>query len=592
MLPALRRHPCLAVVALAGAQAWAPLAAASGAFFAPPDALIRQVGEQVLFVDDGDGTTTAVFQMEYVGDAPESAWLLPVAGMPTALTVTDSVPFDRLARVTAPRFHLEIREEGTCKSTDGIAVIDPETGLVPRPIHQENDEVVVSVAGSGVADALEWTVISVDPAAADRAGAAIEWLVAAGFEVPEQAAPLLEPYLANGMHLLALRLQHESGAGVTRPVQISYPGPPTLPIRLSALAGSEDMRVLVYVLGSTQAVPLSYPSLELNLAKLDWFEPALDYPDLVSSAVREAGGRGFVTELSQPTHTLRSVALDGERVVEDADAEAATLLRLRGQSYSDSRSLIDELIQHYSSFEGFRLAVELGVSDIFERSSLVEYLDCALSYERDREEALRTGGALGPSACRLPASIDLSEEVVFREIEARIVKPLQDLQSLFDSSAWVTRLYTTVSPLDMTVDPEFGFNPRLPAVSNAQTARLRVDCADHWYFDAPTRIVLPNGGALRSVGGRWPAAASALPANAVIRQHGTTGRGRVIQDNTDQIDQVLEYPSGGFCDIARAPSEGRRLPHAIVTLASLAALVVERRRRRARRDITGLPKDL
>ena len=116
----------------------------------------------------------------------------------------------------------------------------------------------------------------------------------------------------------------------------------------------------------------------------------------------------------------------------------------------------------------------------------------------------------------------------------------------------------------MALDPELGFNPQLPAVSNAQTARLRLDCGDRWYFEAPTRIVLPGGGVLRSTGGLWPAAASALPANAVIRQHGSIGQGRVLQDNTAQIDQVLEYPSDGACGIARTPREGRRLLPGVV----------------------------
>jgi hypothetical protein len=586
MRPKFRRHLCLVVAALAWALARAPLAAASGAFFAQRDAPIRQVGEQVLFVANADGTTTAVIQAEYEGPAAEFAWLLPVAGMPIALTVTDSVPFERLARVTAPRFPMDVREKGSCKSTAGVTVIDPETGLVPRPARQGDDEVVVSVAGSGIVDVFEWTVISVDPSTEDRAGAAIEWLVAAGFEVPEQTAPLLEPYLANGMQLLALRLQKRSEAGAIRPIQVIYPGTPALPISLTALAGNEAMGVLVYMLGSARAVPLNYPSLELNLAKLDWFEPALDYRDLVTSAVREAGGRGFVTELAQPTRALRSVGLDGERVVEDAAAEAATLLRLRGQTYGDSQALLDEVIQHYASFQGFRTAVEAGVSSISERRSVAAYLDCALRYERDRAEALRTGSALGPGACQMPASIEVSGEVVFRELEARIVKPLQDLQSLFDSSAWLTRLYMTVSLADMTVDPMFGFNPQLPAVSNAQTARLHVECApDRYYFQAPTRIELPDGGVLRSIGGSWPEAASALPANVVIRQHGTTGQGSVLQDNTAAIDQVLEYPDGGSCGIAIAPRGSHGLLPSVVSLA-LGALVAERRRRRAGRKRT------
>lgn len=465
MLPQFRRHLGLVLAALAGAQAWVPLAAASGAFFAQRGAPIRQIGEQVLLVGNADGTTTAVFQMEYEGAAPDFAWILPVAGMPVAVTATDSVPFDRLARATAPRFPMEIRGADSCKTTAGITVVDPETGLVPRPIHQGDDEVVVSVAGSGSVDDVEWTVISIDPSSGDRAGAAIEWLVAAGFEVPEQTAPLLEPYLANGMQLLALRPQKRSQVGAIRPVQVTYPGTPTLPIRLTALSGSEAMGVLVYVLGSARAVPLGYPSLELNVAKLDWFEPALGYRDLVTAAVAEAGGRGFVTELAQPTRELRSAGLEGEP---------------------------------------------------------------------------------------------------------------------FDSSAWLTRLYMTVSPADMTLDPQFGFNPRLPAVSNVQTARLQVECGpDRYYFEAPTRIELPDGGVLRSIGGRWPAAASALPANAVVWQHGTTGPGSVLQDNTAEIDRVLEYPGGGSCGVALAPSEGRGLLHGLVL--ALGALVAWARRVRSAR---------
>jgi hypothetical protein len=158
---------------------------------------------------------------------------------------------------------------------------------------------------------------------------------------------------------------------------------------------------------------------------------------------------------------------------------------------------------------------------------------------------------------------------------------VQGLQSLFDSSAWVTRLYMEASPADITVDPVFGFNPRLPAVPSSHRARLRVDCGpDLYHFHAPTRIELPNGGVLHSVGGKWPEAASALPANAAIWQHGTSGRGSLLQDNTAQIDEVLEYPDGGFCGFSLAPREGHGLLHAIVALA-LAALVAERRRSRA-----------
>lgn len=206
-------HSRLLFAAFAACQAWAPLASASGAFFSERDAPIRQVGEQVLLLDNADGTTTAIIQMEYEGAATDFAWLLPMAGMPLDLTVTERVPFERLARVTAPRFQLEIRGADACQSADGITVVDPLTGVPPRPVYQGSNEVLVSVAGSGRVDDFEWTVLSVDPSTEDPARAAIEWLVAAGFEVPEPTAALLEPYLASGMHPLALRLQKSAEPG-------------------------------------------------------------------------------------------------------------------------------------------------------------------------------------------------------------------------------------------------------------------------------------------------------------------------------------------------------------------------------------------
>jgi hypothetical protein len=55
-------------------------------------------------------------------------------------------------------------------------------------------------------------------------------------------------------------------------------------------------------------------------------------------------------------------------------------------------------------------------------------------------------------------------------IESDLIVPLKKAQALVDGAAYATRLYTTMSPADMTLDPEFAFNTGLPDVSNVHEA--------------------------------------------------------------------------------------------------------------------------
>jgi MYXO-CTERM domain-containing protein len=53
----------------------------------------------------------------------------------------------------------------------------------------------------------------------------------------------------------------------------------------------------------------------------------------------------------------------------------------------------------------------------------------------------------------------------------RIITPLREAQAMLDAQPYLTRLYATVSPDEMTRDPLFHFNPDLPTVSNVHMAR-------------------------------------------------------------------------------------------------------------------------
>jgi hypothetical protein len=58
----------------------------------------------------------------------------------------------------------------------------------------------------------------------------------------------------------------------------------------------------------------------------------------------------------------------------------------------------------------------------------------------------------------------------------KVVQPTLDAGELFNQHSTLTRLYTTLSPEDMTRDPVFSYNPGLAEVSRDHTATLRLEC--------------------------------------------------------------------------------------------------------------------
>ncbi|MBL8935455.1 MAG: hypothetical protein JNM69_12945, partial [Archangium sp.] len=63
-----------------------------------------------------------------------------------------------------------------------------------------------------------------------------------------------------------------------------------------------------------------------------------------------------------------------------------------------------------------------------------------------------------------------------REVFAQYVTPMNELNGLFTKFPKLTRLFTTLSPADMTKDPVFSFNATLPDVPLEHTAKLKMGC--------------------------------------------------------------------------------------------------------------------
>ncbi len=337
------------------------------------------------------------------------------------------------------------------------------------------------------------------------------WLNDNGYDVPEGAPALLGPYLEDGLYLLALKLQKNADAGSIRPIVLTYDATkPMIPIKLTAVAANDDMGVLTWVLGSGQAVPKNYYALELNEARINWFNPSPTYNDVVTQAANEASGQGFVTEYAQPGSDL-----DG-RVWAEWEEQ-------RWQEFKAGRTFLGSPVVEaafaFSRWDGFWDVVRRHVQ-LPPNVTLSDVQDCVDCYEGY-----------------------VADDEFVSALEADVIEPARVVQRLIDSHPQVTRLYTTMSAAEMTVDPLFTFNADLPPVSNLHNARRIIECAPGYYSSqAPWRIELPQGGVVRGgpdTLGQWPTEFDALPANFKILRRGEKGSGQVVEDNSSAIDDVV-----------------------------------------------------
>jgi Uncharacterized protein conserved in bacteria (DUF2330) len=550
--------------ALACASLLVPrVASACGGFFCSAAQPVNQAAERIVFANNGDGTVTAVIEIQYQGPSESFSWLLPISSVPAGdqIAVASNLAFQRLQAATNPQYTLTTRVEGTCDVEDSRSSPQPAGGFAsgngsgPSLAAPESDE--VTVEGSGVVGSFEWTVISVRDAAADPAATAVEWLGENGYDVPAGAPGLLGPYLEDGMYLLALKLKKGADAGSIRPIVLTYEAEqPMIPIKLTAVAANDDMGVLAFVLGESRAVPQNYNSLELNEARINWFNAGANYNQVVVAAANDAGGHGFVTELAGTTATLANT------VWTPFDEQRWSSLRALPPD-----SLYAAAASDFAGYDGFRDVLREHV--IFPAGVTAEQAEqCPFCFPEGQ-----------PDADFLSA------------LEADVVEPIRLVQALIDAHPQVTRLYTTLSAAEMTVDPVFTLNPDLPAVSNVHQAERVIECRSGYYQStAPWRIELPSGGVVRggpSDVGVWPSAFDAQPANQRISRQGESGAGRVLEDNTAKIQAAVNQYNASVATPAMHSSGGCSFGGVSTGGMSLAALALAwglGRRRRPRQS--------
>ena len=497
----------------------APAARACGGFFCTTFPM-NQAAENILFIQ-GEGTVTTHVQILYSGTASDFAWILPVPSVPE-LAVSHNQIFTQLNFATQPFFQLNFEEQEDCgfppvflRSDDGIAIAESgEVEVVAREQVGPYDTVVIT---------------SEDPQAV------VDWLVDNDYQLGDLGVPLLTPYVEGGFYFLALKLAAESEVGDLQPIAMTYAAAtPGIPIRLTAVATEPDLGVLAWVLAEHRAIPENYLHVQVNEALVDWFSGGFNYPDVVTEAANEAGGQAFVTDYAGPSSIV------GEFFFSEFDLE-----ELRRQTHP--ADFLDAALR-----QGFPRDTQM--QTLVRRhlpmpAAVLEegVLEVVFGGDRDAYEEAREEGWLQEIAensfyndmrayDQWTADLDFDPGALADDLERIVVEPLEGMQEIFEEIPYLTRLYTTLSAEEMTVDPMFDYNPDLPEVGNVREADARWDCggsAETPIEEWELIVTLADGREVRSRpfadGGPLP---FAEPAAATVERLGTSGPPEILRRPT------------------------------------------------------------
>jgi hypothetical protein len=523
------------VAALAFTGALAPrLADACGGTFcdAGPTVMpVDQTGESIIFWVDRSGAepyTEAHIQIQYEGEAEDFAWIIPVTAAPEVFVGSQAL-FDSMLAATVPTFAINSQFIGDCGGSFGCgmdAAAEDSGGFVGQESSKE-----VEILDRGFAGAFEYVTLT-----GDTVQEIVDWLDANGYAQDPDAPPILEEYLQDDFVFVAVKLKSGADVDEIHPLAIRYPGiEPCIPLELTRIAAVDDMKIRAFFIGKSRVAPTNWPHVEVNITQFDWsIGPSSNYDQVVGAAIDEAGGRAFVTEYAGTDEIVSTTR------VFDATWNAA-------------------------AFEG--IAPELVVDELVSQGLLAcSALECTFNHAQVRpllENYLPPPDGVDAEefwSC-LECYIEEIDPVAWSaqpgfaaDFDARIFGPGQHAVDMLASAAYVTRLFTLLSPHEMIEDPLFHETQGLGTVDNNFVATRVIDCdGGPGYIELPDgrQVALTDGGGMPDLEGN--------PAALRIEQIPLMGPPQVEIDNTDEIAALLEEyndtrlvgPKPGNCSIGR-----------------------------------------
>jgi hypothetical protein len=406
---------------------------------------VDQAGEQIIFSLE-DKRITAHIQISFTGMAKDFAWVVPVMTKPT-LSVGRAEIFTAVANGTRPTWQLDWDFGGQCggntRDFAGLAGGAPTASAPPGAPE-------VNVLEMREVGPYESVVLE-----SKNATALVEWLNKNGYVQPPSAVPLIKHYVDAGFLFLGLKLQQDAMVGEIQPIVLEMDNPEAcVPLVLTRVAAVADMPIQVYGLGKARVFPKNWFHVEVNQKRIDWLNGGSNYRAVVTEAINDAAGRGFVTEYAGPTTFLKSAVYQPSRwdltrlaAITDPAQFVQTMLSMGFPRDASMQSMLRKHIPMPQSLRDRKITEQMFYNNL-------------AAYRAD----------LNAAGFRFDAAAFIAD------LNERVIEPLKKAQAMFDAQPYMTRLFATVSPDEMTRDPLFLMNAELPKVSNIHRARASGEC--------------------------------------------------------------------------------------------------------------------
>jgi hypothetical protein len=342
----------LSILPLAGAIA--PLiptdASACGGFFCSQTPVV-QSAERIVFEVEGD-LVTAYVQLQFLGNDPRFAWIVPVPSVPEVTVGVGQAMFDALESQTSPLFGEQPLNEAAAFTSIGAScggAVDPgPPRLTARVVPQPE----VKVWKKEKVGPYEFAVVS-----GSSADDLDEWLRINGYRSDPSSRPIVQEYLDAEMKLLALKVSNDAGTSALEPIRLQYHDPEgcaRIPLKLTAIAATPGLEIIAWVFGSARAVPTNFGEVTIDPLQLG---ASSDYMPAVARQIdAEAAGRGWVTEFAQPTSRLVS---GSDSVLNDLVSSHTYVTRLH-TVIDPSEMTVDPELRLDPSREDVRREITLG----------------------------------------------------------------------------------------------------------------------------------------------------------------------------------------------------------------------------------------